>query len=116
MEPSISVRLVQEGAFTRTHSLSETFSALTGKAQIRMDANKAASTIKAMAKYLDFVDLTPDEVLSALADAQKLGVRGGRVHDYLHALAAVKSGADALLTLDKNDFAGLAPGLSVEQV
>ncbi len=65
---------------------------------------------------LDFVNLSEEELLRGLDKAQSLGVRGGRVHDYLHALAAVKSGAAGLLTLDKNDFAGLAPGLNVEQV
>ena len=45
-----------------------------------------------------------------------MGVRGGRVHDYMHALAASKSGADALLTTDRNDFNGLVPDLAVEQV
>jgi len=42
-----------------------------------------------------------------LKEARKKGVRGGRIHDYLHAVAAEKSGARQLLTLDKNDFNGL---------
>jgi predicted nucleic acid-binding protein len=39
-----------------------------------------------------------------LKEARKKGVRGGRVHDYLHAVAAEKSGSRKLLTLDRNDF------------
>lgn len=55
-------------------------------------------------------------MIAGLSKARQRGVRGGRVHDYLHALAAVKSGANELLTLDRNDFDLLAPGLLVEQV
>lgn len=54
------------------------------------------------------------EVLLALKQAGKLGVRGGRVHDYVHALAADKSGADELLTLDANDFVGLTVKAKIE--
>jgi predicted nucleic acid-binding protein len=36
------------------------------------------------------------------------------VHDYLHTVAAEKSGAKTILTLDKNDFADLT-GLKIEQ-
>jgi len=115
-DPALEVRLITEGGYTRTHTIAEVFSTLTGKAHIRASANDAAKTIRAMAGRMQFVNLSEDEVLDGLDKAQSLGVRGGRVHGLLHALAAVKSGADALLTLDKNDFAGLAPGLSVEQV
>jgi predicted nucleic acid-binding protein len=64
---------------------------------------------------LDFQDLTAAEVLQALKEARKKGVRGGRVHDYLHAVAAEKSGAKKLLTLDKNDFTALTE-VEIEQV
>ena len=69
-----------------------------------------------MAGRLKFVHLSENEILEALDKAQARGVRGGRVHDYMHALAADKAKADALLTADANDFNGLIPGLSVEQV
>lgn len=109
-------RLKKERGFTRTHSLAETFSTLSGNPKFRASANEAAASVKDLARYLDFVDVTPQEVIEALGQAQAKGVRGGRVHDYLHALAAQKSGAKKLLTLDKNDFSGLVPGLTVEQV
>jgi hypothetical protein len=69
-----------------------------------------------MARHLDFVDLTPDEILNGLAQCKKAGVRGAAIHDYMHALAAKKSGAKELLTLDQNDFDGLVAGLTVSQV
>jgi predicted nucleic acid-binding protein len=64
---------------------------------------------------LDFVDLSADEVLTALNYARAKGVRGGRVHDFLHAVAAEKAGADKIVTLDENDFNGLT-GLKIELV
>jgi predicted nucleic acid-binding protein len=112
----LNTRLTEEGGFTRTHALTETFSALTGRLSIRLDANAAAKTIKAMARYLEFVDLSPGEILEGLSHARNRGVRGGRVHDYVHALAAAKSGASALLMMDRNDFDSLVPRLSIEQI
>jgi predicted nucleic acid-binding protein len=116
LEDDLHDRLKQERGFTRTHTLAETFSAITGKAHFRMDADAAAKTIQEIARHLDFVDLSAAEILNGLAHAQKRGVRGGRIHDYIHALAATKSGAKTLLTSDRNDFESLVPGLSVEQV
>jgi len=109
-------RLVAEGGLTRTHTLTEIFSTLTGKAHIRMDANAAAATVEALTGHLEFVDLTARGLLEGLKKAQALGVRGSRVHDYVHALAAKKARANLLLTLDRNDFESLAPGITVEQV
>jgi predicted nucleic acid-binding protein len=116
LEDDLHHRLKKEGGLTRTHTLTETFSALTGKANIRMEANAAAKAIKEIAGHLEFKDLSAAEILDGLAQAQERGVRGGRIHDYIHALAASKSGASALLTLDRNDFDQLVPGLKIEQV
>jgi predicted nucleic acid-binding protein len=116
VDEELYARLKREGAFTRTHSLAETFATLSGNPNFRSSANDAAVTVKRLAQYLEFVDVPAAEVIAALGKAQARGVRGGRVHDYIHALAADKANADALLTLDKNDFDGLVPGLSIEQV
>ncbi len=75
----------------------------------------AAETIEHLAQDLDFVDLLAQDVVSALKQARSKGVRGGRVHDSLHAVAAEKSGATRLITLDRNDFAD-STRLEVEQV
>ena|SRR5437899_2266632 len=106
--PKLRTRLHNEKGFTRTHSLAEVFAALTGNPQIRADASQAAETIEQLAEHLEFTDLSPAEVISALKKAKRKGVRGGHVHDLLHAAAADKSGAKELLTLDLNDFQGLA--------
>ncbi len=112
----LRIRLRNEGGVTRAHSLAESFSALTGgKLAIRLDAGAATEVLKNLAADFEFIDVSAEEVLSALRQARELGVRGGRVHDYLHAIAAEKSGAVELLTLDRKDFAGLTK-LNVQQV
>ncbi len=59
---------------------------------------------------MHFVELDAAETLAALDLAQQHGVRGGRVHDWLHARAARKAGAAELVTDNLNDFAGLEDG------
>jgi predicted nucleic acid-binding protein len=112
----LETRLHQEGGYTRSHTLTEVFSALTGKMHIRLEARAAAKAVRAMAARLQFVNLSEEEILDALDKAQARGIRGGRVHDYVHALAAAKAKAGALLTADRNDFENLVPGVTVEQV
>ncbi|MGH7976715.1 MAG: type II toxin-antitoxin system VapC family toxin [Limisphaerales bacterium] len=106
-EPSLQGRLHRERGVTRAHALAETFAALTGNPQNRVDADVALGLLEQLADSLDFVDLTAAEMLAALKSARKLGVRGGRVHDLFHAVAAKKCGAKKIVTLDKNDFTGL---------
>jgi hypothetical protein len=69
--------------------------------------------IASLAKDLEVVDLSLEESLAALVQAGKVGVRGGRVHDFLHAMAARKACVEKLVTLNKSDFAGLL-GRAVE--
>src|SRR5579884_3214697 len=117
LDTDLHERLKEEGGITRTHSLAEVFSTLTGgRFPVRVSPDQAANTIEELIQHLDMVDLSAREVVQGLKKAREMGVRGGRVHDYLHALAAEKSGAKKLITLDRNDFAGLAPGLQIEQV
>jgi predicted nucleic acid-binding protein len=107
-------RLQSERAATRPHSLAEVFSALTGNPHTRIAADHAAAIIAHLSRSLDFTEITALETLKALKSAGQKGVRGGRVHDYLHAVAAEKSGAQRILTLDQNDFSDLT-SLPVEQ-
>ena len=109
----IKRRLEAERGFTRPHTLAEIFSSLTGNPATRIETDSAAKILERLAISLDFVELTGPEVLDALKSAREKGVLGGRVHDYLHAMAAEKCGAKKILTLDKNGFAGLT-GLQVE--
>ena len=81
-----------------------------------MDADGAAQVVDNLTADLDFIDLKPDEVTRALKEAKQRGVRGGRVHDFLHAVAAEKCRVKDLLTADENDFEHLLDTVSVEQV
>jgi predicted nucleic acid-binding protein len=111
---ALRTRLREERGITRTHALAEVFSALTGgNLVIRVEADAATEMVENLARDLDFVDLTANEVLAALKLAQKRGVRGGRVHDFLHAIAAENSGVEELLTTDQYDFESLTDSVKV---
>ena len=103
----LRIRLHDQNGITRTHALAEVFACLTGNPERRMDHESAVEAVKNLAADLDFTDLSSAEVIAALSQARKKGVRGGHVHDLLHAVAADKAGAQELLTLDGNDFRGL---------
>jgi predicted nucleic acid-binding protein len=108
LDQSKRQRLADGPSVTRIHALSEVFSTLTGgRLGVKFGANEAAEVMDELAADLEFVELTAKEILIALHDAEEKGVRGGRVHDYLHALAAKKAKAKLLLTSDKFDFSGL---------
>jgi predicted nucleic acid-binding protein len=119
-------RAQQVTGITRTHTLAELFSALTGRGydeamkdgsmrHRRLSMEAAAKVISKLVPGLEFVDLSPDEVLAAIQDAKNVNAQGGRIHDLLHAVAASKAKADELWTLDRNDFAGLGT-VSVKQL
>lgn len=109
-------KLVREpDQFTRHHSLAEVFSTLTGgRLGVQYLPDDAAALVEEISRGLRFVDLDESEILQALQQAQKHGVRGGRVHDWLHARAAAKAGVAQLLTDNYSDFAGLEDGFTVE--
>ena len=112
----LRLRLKTERGFSRAHTLAECFSALTaGSLSVRLNADDAAKVVEQLAGDLDFVTLTPHDMLQAMKRAKKLGVRGGRIHDLMHAVAASKSGAQEMLTTDQNDFNGLTQ-LTISQV
>ena len=116
MDQALRSRVKREQPYTRTHSLAEAFSALTGgNLGIRLEADDAAATLQNLAEDIELVELDKADVLSAFKSARRKGVRGGRIHDYLHAVAAEKQKATQFVTLDRNDFAGLTD-LEIEQL
>lgn len=92
------------------HALAETFSTLTGgRGGRRITADEAVDLLED--NVLPLVRshaLTTREVMTALAECQSRGVRGGAVYDYLHLAAARKAAADVLFTLDVQNFRALA--------
>ena len=113
-DASVRDRLDSEGGVTRVHAFSEVFSTLTGgRLGFRVDPGDAATLIGEIRASLGVVELDVDAQLAALGQAKSKGVRGGRVHDYLHAVAATKSKCDRVWTLNVSDFEGLFDELEV---
>jgi len=111
-------RIADISGTTRPHSLAEVFSALTGRGfdlllpdgttrHKRLSLGLAAQVLSRIHPNLQYVDLSAQEVLSAISQAKAKGAQGGRIHDLLHAAAAEKAGADELWTIDEFDFKGL---------
>jgi hypothetical protein len=110
-------RIDEISGITRTHTLAELFSALTGqgveiekngrKRQIKFSPPAGAAILSHIRPRFQYVDLSSEEIEKALKSAQLKAVQGGRVHDYFHAVAAAKAQASELFTIDENDFVGL---------
>ncbi len=114
-DETIRERLDSGAPFTRTHSLSEMYSVLTGgRFRVKYSPGNAAALASDIAGQITFIDLSPEETLRGLREAGHYQVFGGRVHDWLHALAAEKAGARTLLTLNGDDFSGLERGFTVD--
>jgi hypothetical protein len=110
----IERKALESDQWTRAHALTETFATLTGgRLGFRYLPDDAAALIRELAKGMNFIELDAAETLAALETAQRRGVRGGRVHDWMHARAAQKAGVAELLTDNLSDFAGLEDGFSV---
>jgi len=101
--------------FTRPHALAECFSTLTGGRMGRKyRPDDAAAMLEDWAESLSWVELDHEETLEALGLAQARGITGGRVHDWLHAVAAKKAGVTRIKTCNLSDFRGLNIGLTIE--
>ena len=111
--PRLRSRIRRGENGTRPHSLAEVFSTLTKGVNFRYPPADAANMAADLAKDLDFIELSAADAVSALKKASSLGVRGARIHDLMHAEAAIKYGADELLTLDDAGFASLNLSLQV---
>ncbi|MBE0549825.1 MAG: PIN domain-containing protein [Rubrivivax sp.] len=104
-------RLVAAGGHRiHVHALAETFSILTGGRQgRRLGAALAVRLLEdSVLPYVQTVSPSGRDTMSALAECESRGVRGGAVYDWLHLAAARKAGAEALVTLDVRDFQSLA--------
>lgn len=100
---------------TRSHTLSELFSTLTKGVNYRYSPADAAAVIADLRADMTFVDLTADEMVDAIKQASRQGVRGARIHDLMHAWAAKKWRADVLLTLDAAGFSTLKVPVKIDE-
>jgi predicted nucleic acid-binding protein len=110
----VEQKALESGQWTRPHALSEAFATLTGgRLGFRYQPDDAAALIRELTQAMNFVELHATEILAALDVAQRRGVRGGRVHDWLHAVAAKKAEVAELVTDNLGDFTGLEDGFSL---
>ena len=105
---------------TRSHGFAEVFSHLTGRGLPMKDGTRqnvspadAAKMLSTLAKRLSLRDLSGAETLAAIEMADKRGIQGARIHDLLHARAAVLAGAEKILTRD-GAFRSLGESINTE--
>ena len=107
-------RLVAAGGHKLyAHGLAEVFSILSGgRDGRRLRPALVAHLIEdSVLPYVELVHLTGKETVTAIADAERRGARGGAIYDLLHLMAARKARVQAIVTLDTRDFQALAkPG------
>ncbi|MDP1586273.1 MAG: PIN domain-containing protein [Prosthecobacter sp.] len=98
--------LMQSGNVVYAHAFLETFSTLTGgRLGVKVDADFAAQLLsETVLPRVQVIELGIAELLAALRLARKQGVRGGGVYDYMHLVAARKTKADILYTINLSDF------------
>ncbi|WP_395750504.1 PIN domain-containing protein [Prosthecobacter sp.] len=103
-------RLMDGTPLVYQHSFLETFSMLTGgRLGAKADADLVAKLIKqTLLPRVRVVHLDELEIVEALQAARQHGVRGGAVYDFMHLVAARKSGAAVLCTLNLDDFQQLS--------
>jgi hypothetical protein len=104
---SVLARLDEGEHLTRSHAYVEAFHHLSGRGlplkdgqRLAVSPRDAARMIRNFAKKVQAHDLSPEQTLTALDEAQSQGVSGRMVHDWLHARAAKLAGADVVLTRD----------------
>ena len=107
-------RIRPRAAVTRPHSLAEVFSTLTKGVNFRYPPADAAKILADLKSDLDFVELTAEDAIGTINEASNHGVRGARIHDLMHAAAAVKAGAEILLTLDTAGFSDLRHAIKIQ--
>jgi predicted nucleic acid-binding protein len=110
----IEAKVLEPDQWTRPHTLSEAFSTLTGgRLGFKYAPDDAAALLKEITARMNFVELDKKQTLAALALAQERGIRGGRIHDWMHARAATRAGVTVLVTENHSDFVGLEDGFKV---
>jgi predicted nucleic acid-binding protein len=90
---------------TWTHALAEAYSTLTGgRLGTRVSPAVANQLISALVPRLRLIELSANDVMQSIAEADAAGVRGGALYDYLHVVAARKVGAVELHSINARHF------------
>ena len=118
---AVAERLETDVHLARAHNFSEFFAIMTGRgieipalgARAVWSSKDACKWLRGFASQVTMVEISAREWLDGL-DAANSKVQGARVYDYGHALAAVKAGADVVLTRNPSDFEGLTGKAVIE--
>ena len=106
---------VGEELVLAAHSLAEAYAVLTRlPAPNRLRSEDALALLEANWRETPVVQLTAADVWSALRQAQRRGVIGGRTYDLLIAACALKAGARTIITWNVRHFATAAREIDVE--
>jgi predicted nucleic acid-binding protein len=97
------------------HALVECYSVLTRLPHsVRLTPEAAFRLIRAsFVEKGTVVALAPGQYMEVLWDAARSAIAGGRIYDAVIAATARAANADAILTFNVRDFAGLAAGIAV---
>lgn len=99
--------------FISTHSLAETYSAITRlPIQPRISPQQAEMIIVDMSQYLEGVPLLFNDYQAGIAQMATLNLPGGGIFDTLIAQAALKAEVETLLTLNPNHFTRLGNAIA----
>jgi predicted nucleic acid-binding protein len=96
-----------------THSLAETYAVLTSlPLHPKIQPMAALTGIRQNLAAFELIPLTQQDYQDTLEELVSIGLAGGVVYDALAAKAALKAGADNLLTLNAKHFLRLGPAIS----
>lgn len=123
ISPDVFRRLDTGEHVARLHLLAEFFATMTGRGveitdeegntdRMVFTQNECAAWLREFAEKLEFEELTKDEALNGLDQAQRLGVQGARVYDYWHGLVSQKAKSNELITRNVRHFQGLAENVA----
>lgn len=115
--PQVFDRLETGQHVTRLHLLAEFFSTMTDRGikykdaqgnntRIVFDPDDCAEWLESFCQKVELVELTKEETLDTMRQAKLLNVKGANIYDFMHAQAAIKAGANEILTRNMKDFQG----------
>lgn len=98
--------LDKAGMCVYSHGLAETFNTLTGgRSGYRIPADQVAELIEgSIMPFVEVIALSAKEMVAAMHEAPRRGVRGAAIFDYLHFVSARKAKVRRFYTLDATDF------------
>jgi predicted nucleic acid-binding protein len=105
----------QNEGFFSLHSLAETFAIFTRAPLVAgkpLDVDDAYALIQFNLSLLHGVALEESDYWLVIDRMRRLKLPGGAIYDAIHAQAALKSGADVLLTLNEKHFIRLGADLA----